>query len=121
MRREPIIPIDTEECETKFLRIPGRPGITRDYRFILKPQDTECIRQGYGCVMCLEVQETTFPDECSLCGFPMAKMQTQLFGDLYEGEETFGGDLEDKLAALEEADARKIFVAKPSIIVPRGI
>lgn len=89
------------------------------------------MRAGYICARCFEDLDTAFPDECPVCHFPMAEQQARLIAERYQGTEWVGPStsLEDERAimiemrerAARERAGHDILVAKPQIIIPRGI
>lgn len=90
------------------------------------------IRAGYTCIKCYEDYIDAFPDQCSVCKFPMREKQTEEFAKDFRGDIAFGPstslDEEREIMnemrereAHERAIALGIKIAKPSIIVPKGL
>jgi len=50
----------------------------------------EAMRAGYVCVKCFERFASPFPDECSVCHFPMREHQAEEFAKDFRGETRFG-------------------------------
>jgi len=95
--------------------------IFREPLIVLEGEKAEQVRQGYACIWCFEPFETAFPRECPVCTFPVAEMQTKLYARFYMGIQVPLTSLEEKLAMLDEQDARDKHVKGSSISVPRGI
>ena len=98
--------------------------------FGLKEEDVEAIRQGYVCVKCMERFTSPFPDECSVCKFPMREHQAEEFAKDFRGEVRFGPStsLDEERGIMNEMREREAYeralalgitIPKPSIIVPR--
>ena len=91
---------------------------------MLDPETTERVRLGYLCLDCMEPHEESFPENCSLCGFPMRSMQIFEFARRYKGEERLkGSGIAEEEAWMIEESARRRFakeMSKGGIIVPRG-
>jgi hypothetical protein len=83
----PVIPIGVEEAG-RMLSHNGRLWDVPCY--ILSEDDTERVRFGYVCIMCLEPHEQNHPAACQVCGFPIRAIQDQVFETLYQGEVTVG-------------------------------
>jgi hypothetical protein len=89
------------------------------------------MRAGYICARCFEDLDTPFPDECPVCKFPMRERQSQLIAERYQGTDWVGPStsLDEERAIMNEMRERAareraghdILVAKPQIIIPRGI
>jgi hypothetical protein len=100
--------------------------------FGLTDEQVEKIRQGYICVKCLEEYTSPFPDECSVCRFPMRERQGEEFAKDYRGEVRFGpsttldeerGIMNEmrEQATRERALRLGLSIPKPSIIIPRDL
>ena len=98
--------------------------------FGLTAEDVEAMRQGYICVKCLERYAAPFPDECSVCHFPMREHQAEEFAKDFRGEVRFGPStsLDEERGIMNEMREREryerltqlgITIPKPSIVVPR--
>lgn len=92
----------------------------------------EAMRAGYICVKCMERFSSPFPDECSVCHFPMRDHQLEEFAKDFRGETRFGPStsLDEERGIMNEMREREaheraialgIKIARPSIIVPRGV
>jgi hypothetical protein len=86
-------------------------------------EDFDRIREGYVCVQCFEPHETPFPEECSLCGFPMRQRQAGRIEHTFKGEEWVGPreSLEDELERLAETDDRRKHEPGSTILLPPGV
>lgn len=100
--------------------------------FGLQADEVERIRQGFVCIKCLEEFDAAFPEECSVCKFPMRDHQTEEFAKEFRGNIRFGPattiDEEYEIAeemiqreAYEKATRLGLILPKPSIIVPRRL
>lgn len=120
--RQPVIPIFVDESSTNIevLHSSGliEPRVVKDVELILKDADVRRILEGRVCIYCQEPFEVPFPDQCPLCAFPVKEKQLEAFGKLYNGREQRRASMEDKLAAMEEAEAE--YIPKPQIVVPRA-
>ena len=67
-------------------------------------EQIERFRSGYKCVNCLEPQERAWPEQCSLCGYPMRTRQAEFFAREFGGETLIrvGRNWEEELDGLEE-------------------
>ena len=109
----------------------GRPPQIAATVALDDPEDMERMKQGYVCAQCFEDLDTPFPDECPVCHFPMREEQSDFLakrfvGDVWVGPSTTLEDeqaimLEMRERAYREARGNDIAVAKPQIIIPRGI
>jgi len=88
------------------------------------------IRAGYTCIKCYEDYIDAFPDECSVCKFPMREKQMEEFAKDFRGDIKFGPstslDEEREImnemrerAAYERALELGLTIPTPRIIVPR--
>ena len=109
----------------------GRPPQVAATVALEDPEDMDRMKAGYVCAQCFEDLDTAFPDECPVCGFHMRDEQAEFIakrfvGDVWVGPST---SIEDEQAimqemrarALREARSNDIAIAKPQIIIPRGI
>ena len=59
--------------------------------FTMDPETIDRIREGRRCIQCGEDQEAmSFPEACSLCGFPMKDKQSEQFERDFLGESKVG-------------------------------
>ena len=94
-------------------------------------EDIGRMKAGYVCVQCFEDLDTAFPDECPICKFPMRDGQAKAFAEKFQGTQWVGPrtTLDEERAIMNEMRERAIrermghdiLVAKPQIIIPRGI
>jgi len=96
----PPLLIEEAPVETALWK-PGRPLVEP---LITWPIEViERMRAGYQCVNCLEPQEHSWPEACSLCHFPMRTKQAELFARQYAGERMLDArNWEEELDGLEE-------------------
>jgi hypothetical protein len=80
----------------------------------------ERIRQGRVCLMCVEPQETPFPERCALCGYRMAERQTKDMEIEFKGTRKLGPSTssEEELDRLDEFGERLNHNPDASISVP---
>ena len=127
----PIIPVETTLDTDAIMVLPDGRRMHKT-NFGLKADDVEAIRQGYACVKCMERFTSPFPDECSVCRFPMREHQAEEFAKDFRGEVRFGPStsLDEErgiMNEMREREAREralelgLAIPKPSIIVPRGL
>lgn len=118
--RRPVIPIAVEEDVDRVKHEDGRTYM--HYEFALRPEDVERIRLGYVCanVPCFEVHPEPFPENCTLCGFPMRELQMIRFEKEFVGDRWVGSTetLEDELARLTEQADRENYKGGSSIWLP---
>jgi len=95
--------------------------IFREPLIVLEGEKAEQIRQGYACIWCFEQLEAPFPKQCPVCTFPVSEMQTKLYARFYMGVEVPLTSLEEKLALLDEQDARFEHVPGSSVYFPKGV
>ena len=88
----------------------------RDVHLTIKPEWIDLIRNGYMCVVCFERFETAWPKRCtmSICQFPVAEHQAEVFARLYKGQDTW----ERWEPSPSEVEER---ASKSGIWVPRGV
>lgn len=90
------------------------------------------MRAGYTCVKCYEDHDTAFPDQCSVCKFPMREKQTEEFAKDFRGSIAFGPSttLDEERGIMNEMREREAYeralrlgitIPKPSIVVPRKV
>lgn len=121
--RRPVIPLGVEEDQSHSLIL--RNGEERSaFNVTLSPEDVGRIKAGYVCARCFETQDSPFPTECWVCGFPMAERQSEFIAKAYQGEQRMGPStsMEDELAALDEIEERQLRESRPSvptILVPK--
>jgi len=79
--------------------------------FGLTQEQVDKIRAGYICVKCLEDYTSPFPDECSVCKFPMRDQQAAEFAKDYRGEIKFGPSttLDDERGIMNEMREREAY------------
>jgi hypothetical protein len=128
MTGEAIIADATDVDVDSYTVMPdGR--VMQRHVFGLQKEVVERIRNGYVCIKCLEAYANAFPDECSVCKFPMREQQTAEFAKDFRGNIRFGPStsIEEEYAIAEEkiqrdaydkATALGLVIPKPSIIVP---
>lgn len=98
--------------------------------FGLTREQVERIRAGYTCIKCLEDFDTAYPDECSVCHFPMRERQQEEFAKDFRGEIRYGPSttLDEERGIMNEMREREAYerairlgisIPKPSIVVPR--
>jgi hypothetical protein len=76
--RRPIDVLDVSPHPYEVVELPdGR--LMRGAEVVLMKESIERIRLGYICLNCFEPQEHAFPENCSLCGYPMREEQSQTF------------------------------------------
>ena len=103
--------------------------LTQRHQFGLSKPQVERIRAGYTCIKCLEDYDTAFPDECTVCHFPMRDRQLSEFTKDFRGDVAYGPtttvDEEYEIAgetiareAYDRATRLGLILPKPSIIVP---
>jgi hypothetical protein len=90
------------------------------------------IRAGYTCLKCLEDHNAPFPDECTVCRFPMRDKQAEEFAKDFRGNIRFGPStsLDEErgiMNEMREREAREralalgISIVKPQVIIPRDV
>ena len=90
------------------------------------------IRAGYTCIKCYEDYIDAFPDECSVCRFPMREKQTEEFAKDFRGDIAFGPStsLDEERGIMNEMREREAYeralelgirIPTPRIIVPRDV
>lgn len=122
-RRPPIVAkVEHDPTQVTFDGHALRAGV----RMTLSPETMERLRQGYLClgwgdVPCLEPQETPFPEECSLCSYPMKQRQVHDFAAQFKGEEWLGPrtTLEEEWEKSHEGSLRRWHRNEKSIAVPK--
>ena len=100
-------------------------GTTREhFNLFYSEDDATRIRLGYCCIQCGESvvghgKGVPFPEECSVCKFPMARLQSERFAKEWMGSVRIGPSTSfaDELAMLEELEEKQN--PKPSILVPK--
>jgi len=113
MRKPTSISIAQDAKDDTGMFVQFADGRTfREPIIILEGEKVERIRQGYTCIWCFEDVEVPFPKQCSVCTFPMADMQTRLFARFYMGIDVPLTSLEEKLAMLDEEEAREAYDAR---------
>lgn len=85
--------------------------------------DTDTIerfRQGYACIRCWEPQQTPFPEQCSLCAYPIRDNQPRDFAAEFEGEKWIGptSSLSDEFERMVENGQKKRHVPGSSVLLP---
>lgn len=93
------------------------------FNITVSEHDAGRIQAGYMCAVCFEAHEVAYPEECSVCRFPMRSRQAEFVAKAYQGKKRLGPStsLADELAAmdeLEEKHKREQTVSSPQIIVP---
>jgi hypothetical protein len=58
--------------------------------FGLTEEQVGRIRAGYTCIKCLEDYTSPYPDECTVCHFPMRDKQQEEFAKDFRGDIPFG-------------------------------
>lgn len=121
----------TDEPGETLIYDDGRPPQIAATVALEDPEDMERMRAGYVCAQCFEDLDTAFPDHCPVCGFAMRDEQAafiakRFVGDVWVGPSTTLEDeqaimLEMRERAYREARGNDIAIAKPQIILPRGI
>lgn len=122
------MPIHVEES-AKVVEVVSEGGLhlpnkmIRDVELILSDEDVQRIAAGRVCIYCQEPFEEAYPEECPVCCFPVRELQAVWFAGKYTGWEKPTRSMADKVAALDEDDARKAFdpSKRPQILVPRGV
>jgi len=96
----PPLLIEEAPVETSLWK-PGRPLVEP---LITWPREVvERMRAGYQCINCLEPQEHSWPESCSLCHFPMRTKQAEFFARAYAGEAALNArNWDEELDGLEE-------------------
>jgi hypothetical protein len=122
--RKPVIPLAVEEDPDHVL-IFSDGTYRSSFNITLSPEDVGRIRAGYVCAICFEAHEEAYPEECSVCRFPMRSRQAEFVAKAYLGKKRIGPStsLADELAAMEELEERYLreqTVSAPQIIVPGG-
>jgi hypothetical protein len=107
--RRPILPIAIE-TDTKWIdHVSGVRTPFERVELVLHDADVKRLREGYGCMNCLEPFEKAWPVNCSVCNYPVRERQSFEFSANYNGTEPALTPLEEKLALLDEEDARKAY------------
>lgn len=83
--RKPVVPLAVTEQPTVITVDLGRETQEISTRF--KPEDIERFRLGYCCLQCWEPHETPFPEQCSLCRYPIRERQATDFRARFRGVE----------------------------------
>jgi len=107
---EPIIASHVDIDAESYTRLPdGRKVATP--LFALTEEQVERVRQGFICIKCLEALDSSFPDLCPVCSFPMRLRQTEEFGKTFRGEKKFGlsTTIEEEYAIAEETIQRDAY------------
>ena len=99
----------------------GRP--TQGVSARLHPKDVDRIRNGYVCINCMEPHETPFPDNCTVCTYPMREMQPDAFGLQYGGVERDlkAQRIREGLDRVDDTHERRFHETKSGIIVPANL
>lgn len=116
--RKPVRPLAIKDEEGWASAELGRA--TLDYSLRLSADDTERVRLGYVCIRCLEPHPDSFPENCSVCKYPMRGHQTQDYERLYKGTERDprAQTIREGLERVDDTHERNFHVHKPGIIVP---
>lgn len=118
---ERIIAEYVDVDDQSFTRLPDGRNIATPL-FGLTEEQVERIRQGYICIKCLEAYDSAFPDECSVCHFPMKTKQIEEFGKTYRGEIAFGPSttLEEEAGIMQEMREKESYdrMRKLGLILP---
>jgi len=110
----------------------GRPPQDAWEAALSDADDFGRMKEGYVCARCFEDLDTPFPDECPVCKFPMRDEQSRFIAERFLGEKWVGPTttLEEEAAIMLEMREKHvrdvernsdILIAKPQIILPRGI
>lgn len=101
-RRPPVI-LGIEE-DPSFVTDEEDGRVFGGVRITTDAETTERIRLGYICARCFQLHEEAYPEECSMCRFPMRRSQGEWFRRFYKGIEVVGSrvSLGDELERLKE-------------------
>lgn len=121
--RQPVIPIsiekDTRRVITQTIGGVSVPQLVEEVELVLKDEDVKRIAMGYVCINCFEPFEHPMPMKCDVCGFPVRKEQPTRFLRDYNGTEDPIMPLLDKVALMDEHEAREKYKKSDSkIVVP---
>lgn len=121
--KRPVIPIAIEHETKRVERISKGGVLTSELRaeveLVLKDEDIKRIATGYVCIHCQEPFERPFPERCPVCNFPVRDLQSARFARDYKGTEEPLMPLLDKVALMDEEEARSNHKKKDSkIFVP---
>lgn len=99
----------------------GRP--TQGVSARLHQRDVDRIRNGYVCINCMEPHETSFPEHCAVCTYPMREMQPDAFRLQYGGVERDprAQRIREGLDRVDDTHERRFHETKSGIIVPGDI
>lgn len=121
---EPIKVFDVYDDPYHFYYDPVRGGLMRGVSYTTDLEGWNRIRTGYVCVICMQPHRAPYPEECSMCKFPMKDAQQKV------AEEKFGGyrwigpttSIGDELERLDtDTGPRKRHNPDAHIRVPVGI
>ena len=90
--RDPRSPIRITgvETDTEHYVVNRNGEIRRDHLIYIDEYDMGRIRAGYACAKCYEVQSEPFPEQCSVCRFPMRDRQAEFVAKAYRGNVRIG-------------------------------
>ena len=96
----------------------GRP--TQGLKMRLHPDTVARIKLGYMCLACQEPHEVPFPNQCSLCRYPMAAQQQEDFARAFGGvqRDPRAVRLEKEQDRVDDTHERRFHTTKAGIIVP---
>lgn len=119
--RQPVIPLAIRDDETTITTELGRETLDIQARFRIS--DIQRFASGYCCLDCWEPHETPFPENCSLCGYPMRERQGIDFARKFQGLERDPQALkiEQGLDRLDETHERNFYETTAGILIPKGI
>ena len=103
---------------------PVRGGLMRGFSYTTDVDGWNRIRLGYVCVMCVQPHERTYPDECSICRFPMKSLQDKVAKEKFGGYRWIGSriDMNDELERLDtDTKPRSMHNPDAHIRVPVGL
>jgi hypothetical protein len=96
-----IISVD-HDPEGRTVQLPdGREFVEQEV--LLTEDANKRVRLGYQCGRCFECFVTAWPDECRLCGFPVATIQREYYEREFRGERV----LRTSLTSAELADGER--------------
>lgn len=122
--RRPIKVFDVYDDPSHFYYDPVRDGVMRGVSYTTDLEGWNRIRAGYVCVLCMQPHEVPYPEECSICRFPMKRAQDKVAKEKFGGYRWIGSriDMNEELERLDtDTKPRANHVPEAHIRVPVGI
>lgn len=119
--RKPVKPMAVSDAPTVITTALGRE--TQEIHTRFRPEDIGRMKAGYVCINCWEPHEQPYPDECSVCRYPMKARQAADFEQAFKGKQRDprAERLEQGLDRVDDQHERNFYVTKSGIVVPASI